>query len=229
MPLLARRSVIAARAYGLTSSQYVPGSQTFTSSGTFTVPIDVRRLTITMTGGSGGGGGGGTGAGQTGNTSGKDIRTINVNSGETLTITIGQGGQGGRSGIANCGSNAAAWFTIDNDPAQRRGFGGTGYVNGGAGSGAGCPNSFNSTGGWSGGGGGSTAYVYSGGAVTAGGGNGGNGGINYGGGSGTGGTGGNSGTGNQGATGVAGGAGQGATFSGGYGGDGSAGSLSIVW
>jgi hypothetical protein len=205
------------------------GSQNFTSSGSFTVPIGVKQLTITMAGASGGGGGGGnSSAGLIGGTSFRDIRTINVNSGETLTITVGSEGQGGRSGIANCGSNAAAWDAINNDPAQRKGYGGAGYASGGAGSGYGCPNSFNATGGWSGGGGGSSAYVYSGGTIVAGGGSGGDGGKTYDGGNGTGGSGGNSGSGNQGASGVTGGAGQTSQFSG-YGGDGSAGYVNISW
>jgi hypothetical protein len=229
MPFLARKAVTAAQGFGLTSSQYKAGSQTFTSSGSFTVPVDVRSLTITMSGGSGGGGGGGnSSAGLIGGTSYKDIRTITVTPREVLTITVGSGGQGGRSAISNCGSNAAAWDAINNDPAQRKGYGGAGYSSGGAGSGYGCPNSFNATGGWSGGGGGSSAYVYSGGTVIAGGGAGGDGGKTYNGGNGTGGTAGNSTSGNQGATGVTGGAGQTSQFSG-YGGDGSTGSVAIVW
>ena len=115
MPLLQRTGGMAAKGFGFTGSLYVPGSQTFTSSGTFTVPLDVFSLTITMTGGSGGGGGGGnSSAGLVGGTSYKDIRTISVSSGETLTITIGQGGQGGRSGISNCGSDGINWININN-------------------------------------------------------------------------------------------------------------------
>jgi hypothetical protein len=206
-----------------------PNVTTFSTNGTFTVPVGITSLTMTTVGGSGGGGGGGSNSvGLIGGTSYKDIRTITVIPGATITISVGFGGQGGRSAISNCGSNAAAWFAIDNDPAQRKGYGGAGYVSGGAGSGYGCPNSFNATGGWSGGGGGSSAFTYSGGTVTAGGGAGGNGGITYNGGGGTGGTAGNATTGNQGATGVAGGAGQTSQYSG-YGTDGSTGYVTISW
>jgi hypothetical protein len=229
MPLLQRTGGMGAKGFGFNGSLYAAGSQTFTSSGSFTVPLDVFSLTITMSGASGGGGGGGnSSAGLVGETSYKDIRTITVTPSETLTITVGSGGQGGRSGVANCGSNAATWNAIENDVNDRKGQGGAGYSSGGAGSGYGCPNSFNATGGWSGGGGGSSAYVYSGGTIIAGGGAGGDGGKTYNGGNGTGGTAGNATSGNQGATGVAGGAGQTSQFSG-YGGDGSAGSVAIVW
>lgn len=205
------------------------GTQTFTANGTFTVPVGVSQLLINMTGGSGGGGGGGTGNGQNGGTSFRDIRTVDVNSGEIVSITVGLGGEGGRSGVPNCGSNAATWIGINNDGNQRRGRGRTGFANGGDGSGAGCPNSFNSTGGWSGGGGGSSAYVFSGGTVIAGGGAGGNGGVHYQGGSGTGGSGGSAGQGNQGAAGVLGGPGQAATFSGAIATDGTNGSVIVSW
>ena len=112
MPLLQRTGGMAAKGLGFTGSLYQPGSQTFTSSGSFTVPLDVYSLTITMSGASGGGGGGATGNGQTGGTAYRDIRTITVTPGETLTITVGAGGQGGRSGIPNCGSNAATWLSL---------------------------------------------------------------------------------------------------------------------
>jgi hypothetical protein len=229
MPLLQRTGGMGAKGFGFNGSLYAAGSQTFTSSGSFTVPLDVFSLTITMTGGSGAGGGGGSTSGLTGGTSYKDIRTVTVTPQEVITITVGLGGEGGRSGIPNCGSNAATWFAVDGDLNDRKGRGRAGYASGSNGSGGACPNSFNSTAGWSGGGGGSSAYVYSGGTVIAGGGTGGNGGRDYNGGGGSGGSGGNSGSGNQGATGVAGGAGQGATFSGGYGTDGSTGSVAIVW
>jgi len=209
-----------------------PTTATYTSPGsyTFTVPAGVTSLNATIAGGSGGGGGGGSSAGQTGGTSYQDIRTITVTPGETITIKVGDGGQGGRSGIPNCGSDGVTWFAVDGDVAQRRGQGGSGYASGAAGSGAGCVYSFNPTGGWSGGGGGSSALTYSSGTIIAGGGSGGNGGDRpegYSGG--TGGSGGNSGTGNQGTTGVAGGAGQSATVSGGYGTNGRSGVVTLSY
>jgi len=208
------------------------GSATYTSPGThtFTVPAGVTSLNTTIVGGSGGGGGGGSSAGQTGGTSYQDLRTITVTPGETITIKVGAGGQGGRSGIPNCGSDGVTWFAVDGDVAQRRGQGGTGYASGGAGDGAGCIYSFNATGGWAGGGGGSSALTYSSGTIIAGGGSGGAGGNRpegYSGG--TGGSGGNSGTGNQGVIGVPGGAGQGATTGGGYGTDGLGGRVIISY
>jgi len=208
------------------------GSATYTSPGThtFTVPAGVTSLNTTIVGGGGGGGGGGSSAGQTGGTSYQDLRTITVTPGETITIKVGAGGQGGRSGIPNCGSDGVTWFAVDGDVAQRRGQGGAGYASGGAGSGAGCLYSFNATGGWAGGGGGSSALTYSSGTIIAGGGSGGAGGDRpegYSGG--TGGSGGNSGTGNQGVTGVPGGAGQSATTGGGYGTDGAGGRVIISY
>jgi len=200
------------------------------SSTTFTVPAGITSLDATIVGGGGGGGGGGSTAGGAGGTSYQDKRTITVIPGETITIRVGAGGQGGRSGIPNCGSDGRTWFANDADIAFRKGQGGTGYVSGGAGGGAGCVYSFNPTGGWSGGGGGSSALTYSGGTVIAGGGSGGGGGDRPGGYSGgTGGSGGDVGTGNQGATGVTGGAGQDATTAGGYGTDGSDGYVTISY
>ena len=230
MPLLQRTGGMGVKGFGFNGSLYAAGSQTFTSSGSFTVPADVFSLTMTAIGGAGGGGGGGAaGAGQSGATSYKDERTIIVTPGASITITVGSGGEGGRSGTPNCGSNGVNWIAINNDPAARKGQGGAGYVSGGEGSGAGCVGSNQPDGGWSGGGGGSSAYVYSGGTIIAGGGAGGNGGARPGGATGTGGTAGNAGVGNQGATGVAGGAGLPTQTGATYGGNGTNGSVAIVW
>lgn len=205
------------------------GSQNFTASGSFVVPRGVKTLTINMSGGGGGGGGGGTGSGSAGAAGHRDSRSITVIPGETISITIGSGGEGGRSAIPNCGSNAATWFAVDADLNNRRGRGQPGFTAGSNGSGSGCPNSFNSTAGWAGGGGGSSSYLYSGGRITAGGGAGGNSGASYGGNFGTGGAGGNSGSGNSGASGAAGGAGRPPEFTQTYGGTGTAGFCNITW
>lgn len=72
------------------------GQQTFTSSGTFTVPANVRKIQCFVVGGGGGGGsgngnnGGGAGGGFT------KTGTYNVTPGQQLAVTIGAGGVGGK-------------------------------------------------------------------------------------------------------------------------------------
>lgn len=79
---------------------------TYTSgSGTYTVPVGVTQLTVTLVGGGGGGGGCGgneepvyTGGGGAGG----DIisQTINVYPGQQISWTVGNGGAGGGVGVA---------------------------------------------------------------------------------------------------------------------------------
>lgn len=87
----------------------------FSANGTFDVPDDTEEIIVTIlgagSGGAGGGGGSGTGAAPGGGsggfsgTSGYMVRRpFAVTPGETLDITIGQGGAGGAGG--NGGNNA---------------------------------------------------------------------------------------------------------------------------
>ena len=92
----------AGRIYGgyidkTASNNTVKGTQTFTSSGTFTVPANVRSIDIFCVGGGGGGtytsgdwGGCGGGGGYT-----KTWKNISVSPGQAFTVTIGTGGVGG--------------------------------------------------------------------------------------------------------------------------------------
>ena len=79
-------------------------SNTFTSSGTITVPVGATFAIVTMWGGGGGGAGGNTGltvsseavpGGSGGGGSQPVTITIPVTAGDTLTVTIGAGGTGG--------------------------------------------------------------------------------------------------------------------------------------
>jgi hypothetical protein len=83
--------------------------QVFNSSGTFTVPTGITKVMVELWGGGGGGGGGGssdtsltyggTGGGGGGGGYVKDI--LNVNSGESISIIVGNGGSGGPGGSGN--------------------------------------------------------------------------------------------------------------------------------
>jgi hypothetical protein len=82
----------------------VQGVREFTESGTWQVPGGVTQLTVELWGAGGGGAGGasaaigtGPGGGGAGGGSGAYLRTrLAVTPGETYTIRIGAGGQGGR-------------------------------------------------------------------------------------------------------------------------------------
>jgi hypothetical protein len=81
-------------------------SQTFTSSGTFTVPSGATAMGAVVTGGGASGGGGGSG-GYPGPTSGSGgnssyiagFNSVAVSSGQTYSVTVG--GQGGQSTFSN--------------------------------------------------------------------------------------------------------------------------------
>lgn len=75
-------------------------SQTFTSSGTFTLPSGVTQVSILAVGGGGGGGAGGFGASQSaggggGGGGGAIVWSPNLSVSGNLTIAIGTGGTGG--------------------------------------------------------------------------------------------------------------------------------------
>ena len=93
--------------------------QVFTSSGTFTVPVGVTTVRVTVVGGGGGGGGSsGTTSGQGaggGGAGGAAIGVYAVTSGAAIAVTIGAagtaggaGGNGGGGGTSSFGSFATA-------------------------------------------------------------------------------------------------------------------------
>jgi hypothetical protein len=79
----------------------LPGSQgqVFTSSSTFTIPAGVTALKVTVVGGGGGGGGfrAGVASGSGGGAGGASVKFLTgLTSGNTLSVTVGSGGTGGR-------------------------------------------------------------------------------------------------------------------------------------
>lgn len=80
------------------------GSQVFTASGTFTVPIGVTELIVCMCGGGGGGSGYYSGAG--GGGAGAIGFTIPVTPGSNMGVTIGAGGIGYSNNPGGAGGNS---------------------------------------------------------------------------------------------------------------------------
>lgn len=87
------------------------GEQTFTSSGTFSVPTDVYYISAVVVGAGGGGGDGGSTAPTPGGAGGglAWVSNLPVSPGENLTITVGLGGLGG------AGSGSAGLSRIARD------------------------------------------------------------------------------------------------------------------
>ena len=119
------------------------GQQDFTSSGTFTVPTGVTQVSAVVVGGGGGGGNATNddepGAGGAGG--GLSYGTFSVTPGESLTVTVGSGGQNGNTGGTGGTSSLSR--------------GGTTLLSGGGGSG-GSSTDFGASGGGSGGSSGGT-------------------------------------------------------------------------
>lgn len=156
-----------------------PGSQSYTTPGTYswTVPVGVTRVTVYMVGGGGGGGGSNvsTGASATaGGGGGSVISQLPVTPGASMTVVVGSGGGAGPvapqtgTGIAgngtgtNGGNSTFGGLTAYGGVAGGLGTGGTGGVGSGYG------------------GDGETGIYISGGGVTPKGGHGGLGGTTYG-------------------------------------------------
>ncbi len=133
-----------------------PGSQTFTSSGTFTVPTGVTSVKVTLAGGGAGGGGGqrraasspgcGCGGGGGGGGGGGQYlqdQVVSVTPGQNITVTVGSGGAGGTGGgsadqIAPSGSaGESSSFGSLVTAAGGSGGNGANSTTGGAGGGAG--------------------------------------------------------------------------------------------
>lgn len=71
--------------------------QIFTSSGTFTVPGGVTSVRVLCVGGGGGGASGHQGGGGSGYVS---ANTVSVTPGQTITVTVGQGGTGAQQVVS---------------------------------------------------------------------------------------------------------------------------------
>ncbi|MBK6903467.1 MAG: HYR domain-containing protein [Saprospirales bacterium] len=105
------------------SSGILAQTQTFSSSGTFTVPAGVTSITVQAWGGGGGGGqsagnrarGGGGGGAFTGG-------TLSVSPGDVLTITVGGGGPAGSNG----GNSSVGAIVANGGFADNSGPGGLG-------------------------------------------------------------------------------------------------------
>ena len=89
------------------ASQYAgPNFQAFTSSGTFTVPTGITRLTVYVWGGGGGG------AGVNGGEGGFGLGILTgLTPGASITVTVGGGGAGGRSGVAGSTGGTSSFDT----------------------------------------------------------------------------------------------------------------------
>lgn len=82
------------------SITFMKSIQTFTASGTWTRPANVKRILVYCLGGGGGGGGGGTGTftGGGGSSGAIAIKWVDVASISSATVTIGAGGAAGATG-----------------------------------------------------------------------------------------------------------------------------------
>ena len=117
---------------------YLPGSQTFTTPGIFTVPAAVTSITVKAWG-AGGGGGGTAGASGGGGTFATSV--LSVTPGEVIDVVVGGGGGGGiNQCLANTGGGAGGSGGNLNFGAGGNG-GNPGYIPcsaGGGGGGGGC-------------------------------------------------------------------------------------------
>jgi hypothetical protein len=129
---------------------YPPGSQTFTSSGSFTVPAGITSVNYSGCGGGGGGGSGGANSGTNlggggGGGAGTNSGSESVTPGASLSVTIGNGGNGGAgingSGPGNAGNSGTSTSFNGNIVSSGGGGGGgsnfSGFSGGSFGSGAG--------------------------------------------------------------------------------------------
>lgn len=187
------RLLVIASLIWLSPQAFSQTVQTFTASGSFTVPCGVTSISVQAWGGGGGGAGDGnnnTTAGGGGGGGGYSTGTIAVTPGQVIAYTVGAGGtagagasnggnggnttfstvtaNGGRGGTAEGAGGTAGTGNTNNGVAGLAGSGTTGG-NGGAGGnggngGAGSPNGVNGNPGTAPGGGGGGAGNRSGGA-----------------------------------------------------------------
>jgi hypothetical protein len=118
----------------------LPPYQVFTSSGTFTVPAGVNSIRVCVVGGGGGGGGGHSGGGGSGHVR---TGTYSVSPGQSISITVGAGGNGGAGGTqvqGTGGTNGSSSSIVGILTANGGGAAGasTSGGNGGSGGGGGC-------------------------------------------------------------------------------------------
>lgn len=129
------------------------GQQIFTANGTFTVPAGVSRIFVTLLGGGGGGGGGGRDAsgvcipgGGGGAGEYKYRIPVAVTPGQSIAVTVGAGGTGGTTILANQSSplpngtgggvsSFGAYVTASGGGGGNGGFTGSGSVGGAGGAG----------------------------------------------------------------------------------------------
>lgn len=116
--------------------------KTFTTSGTWTVPVGVSDIWLFLRGGGGGGGGGANTVGQTGGGGGAGNllpwHRYPVTSSETYTITIGTGGTGGAA-TANGVDGGTTSFIKTNGTGTVSVAGGSGGIGSALGGAAGAP------------------------------------------------------------------------------------------
>ncbi len=132
-PDLISKILVLAAASAFSASPVVGQTQTFTSSGTFTVPAGVYSIIVECWGAGGGGGssnsnpqpraGGGGGGG------GYSASTLSVSPGTVYNVVVGTGGNGGNNG--NGGNGGSSTFNATSVVA----IGGNGGGRGGNGSG----------------------------------------------------------------------------------------------
>lgn len=94
------------------ATQVAKGSQTFTASGTFTVPSGVKNVQVFCVGGGGAGGTGGSGGASKGAGGGGGYTktgTFTVTPGSKIAVTVGAGGtEGGAGGTSSFGTYLSA-------------------------------------------------------------------------------------------------------------------------
>ena len=116
------------------------GSQTFTTTGTFTVPANTSWILITGCGGGGGGGTGGSSAGGSGGGGAECIinKMLLVTAGEDITITLGAGGAVSSATTSYDGGNTTIGTLLTIHGGKKGAAGSAvGGLAGGAGGGAG--------------------------------------------------------------------------------------------
>lgn len=125
-----------------TTAPVIPphGKQRFTASGTFTVPVGVTTVWVSMSGGGGGGNCtyGGAGGGGGGGANAVVAQQISVTPGTNVAVTVGGGGSGALfnicTGSSGGGPGGASSFGAN---MVAGGSGGTGATGGGAAGGSG--------------------------------------------------------------------------------------------
>jgi len=95
------------------SITFLKSIQTFTASGTWTRPANVKKILIYCLGGGAGGGGGvvGSHSGGGGSSGGSALKWLDVSAISTATVTIGGGGTGGAVGAVGANGTNTTFVT----------------------------------------------------------------------------------------------------------------------